>query len=192
MSRRVTELAAVLACLALATVLLLTTPLRDRAHERIVEGRTGAAVSGEELRLEVHAVRVARSALVDGRELASPGVFVVLDVTAEALRKPASVTARLVTGDRLYEPSTRIAGTPVVGSLTTGFPQRGALVFELPRDAIPGAVLRVSDHTTLELPLYVEVPLGLDADEVTAQLDTAAALELTPRVDEAAVERSYR
>ena len=85
MSRRVTELAAALACLALATVLLLTTPLRDRAHERIVDGRTGAAVSGEELRLEVHAVRVASSALVNGRELASPGVFVVLDVTAEAL-----------------------------------------------------------------------------------------------------------
>ena len=53
-------------------------------------------------------------------------------------------------------------------------------------------MLRVSDHTTLELPVYVEVPLGLDADEVTAQLDTAAPLELTPRVDEAAVERSYR
>jgi hypothetical protein len=40
--------------------------------------------------------------------------------------------------------------------------------------------------------VYVEVPLGLDREQVAAELGVDAALELTERVDEAEVERSYR
>jgi hypothetical protein len=190
--RRIIEAVVVVTCLALATALLLSTPLRDRTHERVARGEVGTAVAGEEVRLEVHTVRAARTALVDGQEMHSPGVFVVLDVTAQALRKPTSLTPRLVADEVTYEPSTRVSGKPVLGPLTAGFPQRGSLVFELPEDAIPGSVLRVSDHTTLELPVYVEVPLGLDSGQVAAELAVDAAVELVERVDEAEVERSYR
>jgi hypothetical protein len=173
-------------CLLLATVLLLTAPLRDRAHDRVVSGRVGDTIGSRDLRLEVHAVTLTRTVVVDGSQTTSPGVFVIVDLTAEALRRPTSVLAEVVTGERRYDPSVRVTGGVVLATLTAGFPQRGALVYELPRDAIPGAVIRVDDHTTLELPVYLEVPLGVD------EADVAGPVELRGRVDPAAVERSYR
>lgn len=173
-------------CLVLATVVLLHTPLRDRRHDRVVSGDVGDTVSSRELRVEVHGVKLTKTLVEAGERVTSPGTFVVVDLTAEALRQPASVDATvLATGpDREYNPSERADGGSLVASLTTGFPQHGVLVFELPRDAIRGSVLRIRDHTTLELPVFLDFRLG-DPGEVPA-------VTLKPRTDPAEVERSYR
>lgn len=186
--------AAVAVCLALATVLLLTAPFQDRAHVRTIDGRIGESVSGETVRIEVHDVRIARKAMVRNEEVSSPGLFVIVEATAEALRRPTSISSTLVTadGERSFDPSSRITGDVTLGTLTAGFPQHAALAFELPADAIAGSVLRVDDRTTFDIPVKLEVPLGLDDADVAAGLDRAEPVELPTRVDQAEIKREYR
>jgi hypothetical protein len=194
MSRRAIEWATTAVCLTLATVVLLTAPFRDQEHDRIVDGKVGESVSSEDVRIEVHDVRIARTAIVRDEEVSSPGLFVIVDATVEALRKPTAIAAELVTadGERSYDPSSRITGDVTIGSLTAGFPQHAALVFELPADAVAGSVLRVDDHSTLGIEVKLEVPLELDDTDVAAGLDRSDPVEMPTGVDQAEIEREYR
>jgi hypothetical protein len=174
---------------ALATALLLTAPLRDRAHDRVLDGEIGTPVAGNDLRVTVHATSLAGTLADDTDRVDSPAVFVVLDVTAEALRKPVSVDADLISGDRSFAPSERAISRTALSTLSVGFPQRGSLVFELPVDALADAVLRIRDHTSLDMPELLEVPLDLAGKPAA---DRGRTLELPDRVDPAQVDREYR
>lgn len=177
------------ACFALATALLLTAPLRDRQHERVVGGEIGAPVAGNDLRITVHKTILAGT-LADGTDrVDSPGVFVVLDVTAEALRKPSPVDADLVSDDLSFAPSERAAAGAELSTASVGFPQRGSLVFELPADALADAVLRIRDHSSLDISELIEVPLDLETKPAG---DRGRTLELPERIDQAEVDREYR
>jgi hypothetical protein len=177
------------ACFALATVLLLTAPLRDRAHERTIGGELGTPVAANDLRITVHGTKLAGT-LADGSDrVDSPGVFVVLDVTAEALRKPTTVEADLISGDRSYAPSERSVSSAGLSTVPVGFPQRGSLVFELPVDALDGVTLRIRDHYSLDIAESIEVPLDLASKPAA---DRGRTLELPKRIDPAEVDREYR
>lgn len=174
-------------CFVLATVVLLNTPLRDRQHDRVIEGEVGKPVGGNELRITVHEVKLAKTLRNGGQEVTSPAVFVVLDVTAEVLRQPKGIDdAELIAGDRTYKKSVRNAGNVRVGTAMVGFPQRGSLIYELPREAIAGTRLRIRDHVTFNISEVIEVPLGLDGDAAVAD-----RIELPERVDPSEIEREY-
>jgi hypothetical protein len=177
------------ACFALATALLLTAPLRDRRHERTLDGEIGTPVAGNDLRITVHDTALAGT-LADGADrVDSPGVFVVLDVTAEALRKRSAVDADLVSGDLSFAPSERAVASAELSTLSVGFPQRGSLVFELPAEALADATLRIRDHSSLDIAELIEVPLDL---ETKPAADRGRTLELPERIDPAEVDKEYR
>ena len=194
MKPRLVNWAGTAVCLALATTVLLSAPLRDRQHDRVIEGSVGDAVSANQGRITVHDVSLAGTLTIGTEQITSPAVFVVLDVTAEALRRPHGIDdAKLVTADRerSYSQSVRATGNVKVGVATVGFPQQGSLVFELPRDAIAGATLRITDHQSFDISERIEVPLGLDDAAVTDQLRSTEPVHLPERVDPAAVKREY-
>lgn len=177
------------ACFALATALLLTAPLRDRQHERVLGGEIGTPVAGNDLRVTVHTTKLAGTLADDTDRIDSPGVFVVLDVTAEALREPSGVDADLISDDRSFAPSERAVASTQLSTLSVGFPQRGSLVFELPVDALADATLRIKDHTSLDIAELIEVPLDLEAEPAA---DRGRTLALPERIDPAEVDREYR
>ncbi|WP_460338387.1 hypothetical protein [Actinoallomurus acanthiterrae] len=196
-------LAVGLACAAVA--LQGTHWSYTRAYGPFVKnGRVDQVVTEPLFTIRVEPVEAARTIYVPGtsyskaQEIPANGVFVVVIATVEARRSPIYAgQARLHTRYGDYSPTDKFGGggglsQPVVTPLSyvrfqPGMPRRGAYVFDVPREAVAGARLYVSDHDAEEAQFgfyrndprrfadEVHVDLGLDAHEAARLTRTAAA-----------------
>jgi hypothetical protein len=194
-------LAVVLACAAVA--LQAARWSYERAYGPFVEsGRIGQTITEPRWTIRVDRVDGARTIrtpateYAKAREIPANGVFLIVLATIEARRSPMYAgQARLHTRYGDYFPTDKFGGggglsQPVITPLSyvrfqPGMPRRGAYVFDVPREAVAGVHLRVSDHDAQDAPFgfyrddprrfadEVHVDLGLDATE-------AARLTRTP------------
>lgn len=191
-------LAVALACAAVA--LQAAHWSYTRAYGPFVEnGRIGRTVTEPRFTIRVDRVDGARTILVPATEYAKAqeipanGVFVVVLATIEARRSPIYAgQARLHTRYGDYFPTDKLGGggglsKPVVTPLSyvrfePGMPRRGAYVFDVPREAVAGARLYVSDHDAEDAPFgfYRDDPRRFAAEvHVDLGLDGAEAARLT-------------
>ncbi|MFI9554635.1 hypothetical protein [Nonomuraea endophytica] len=155
-------------------------PDADRVYQPL--SSTGAI--GQDVRTTPYTVRVERAET--GRELvltgfldkkekrATKGVWVVVHLTATATQERVqlgTVELQALNGTR-YAATDRFS-TLDSADLEAGIPQRGSIAFELPPDAVRGAILRITKarYTTIHrlnaaLGPGVEVPLGLSGAAV--------------------------
>ncbi len=129
-------------------------PLGERAEGRNIAGTVSAAHLAD-------AVETARWQSGEG------SLWVVVDASVESVIEPATLAHTLLrVGDRSFSASDRLGSSTLRGAaLTPGIPMRGALVFELPADALddPGAA-------RAELQLGVGIDVRLDS-VLTTTLD---------------------
>lgn len=165
----------------------------SRAYGPFVKsGRIGHTVTEPRFTIRVERVEYASSITVPAtsyrKELNIPatGVFVSVVATVEARSTPVLVAwARLHTRYGDYFPTDKFGGglgltRPVVTPLSyvrfePGKPRRGAYVFDVPRDALRGARLDVSDRDVEDAPFgfYREDPARF-TDEVHVGLGIGA------------------
>ena len=109
-----------------------------------VYGALGDSVSGRTLTVTVNSVELTDSLLVKYRDIpaiTTGGVWVVVDATTTARLAPAGLThMELHIGDISYQVADVLpAPTPLQLNYGPGVPQRGSLVFEVPRSALDAA-----------------------------------------------------
>ncbi|MFI6504344.1 hypothetical protein [Nonomuraea typhae] len=176
-----------LIALAASAVLLVAIGAAQRLRldaDRIYQPLASTGAIGQEVRTTPYTVRVERAE--SGRELetvsssgqrerrTTKGVWVVIHLTATATQERVrlgDVELRALDGTE-YATTDRFFGIESA-DLEAGIPQRGAIAFELPPDAVKGAVLRVTRarYSTIHrlngaLGPGVEVPLGLSGAAV--------------------------
>jgi hypothetical protein len=149
-----------------------------------VSGELGERVQGRNIAATVDRVRVADSVVAsNGWAGATTGVWVVVDVTMESVVDDfgASVgTAQLAVGDTTYSASSRPdLGSIEGGSLSTGIPTSGPLMFEVPRallddPAARRAVVQLAVNSDPRSDSIVEVPVDLTALPVDDEIETDA------------------
>ncbi|MBO3095746.1 hypothetical protein [Cellulomonas dongxiuzhuiae] len=174
--------AAVLAALAVGHVVVTAFPVDERVQAPFV--RTATVGEPVELRYaRLTAGRPTGSTVLDGDDgtlLATPGVWLTVPLTIEALGQPRALGfAELRGGDgRTYTVFTSGRSAFLPGTTQPGVPRYATLRVEVPPQAVPGARLRVG----LELKDQrrddvAEIDLGL------TQADAEAwAAESTPVV----------
>jgi hypothetical protein len=179
-----------LVLLALAMIVLLRKGQPDY-DERVaplpVHGRGLDRVEGRNFAIDVKGFRVAGAYLVEGdfrhpepRQLKTPGVWLSVVATTEALQKTGIVSARLRTRDGLYYSASgdrpKIDGVNLAERFVApGLPESGAYFFELPPDRLAGAHLESywGSLTPGLMDSLVDVDLGIDAARARALLDEA-------------------
>jgi hypothetical protein len=130
--------------LAVSAVVIHTSPDRDLQQSAIpVPGVVGEPASGRNIRATVHSVALTESVTAgNGWAGTTPGVWVVADVTVEALLDDRGVTlgtAMLRVGDVLYSASIRPQDATIAErGLSTGVPMSGPLMFEIPAEVVTG------------------------------------------------------
>lgn len=134
-------------------------------------------VAGRNFAIDVKGFKVAGAYLVAGdygdpqpRRLSTPGVWLSLVATVEALQQPGLIGARLRTRDgRLYAaaPFSRPYVKDVnldARTVAPGLPETGAWFFELPPDKLQGAHLQVFWGSRPQgMDSLVDIDLGIDA-----------------------------
>ena len=146
--------AALLAILAVASVVLHTTPGRELQHSAfIVPATLAEPASGRNISATVHSVAIAEAVTAgNGWAGSTPGVWVVVEVSVEAVVDDEGGvlgTAVLRVGDTAFSASTRPGtGTLATSGLATGIPLTGPLMFELPADVVSATA---AQHATLEI-----------------------------------------
>jgi hypothetical protein len=157
--RIIATVVACLALLAIGGVAIVTTPTGDALNGSIrTYGAPGHPIRAHELVLTVDGVTAART-LRDDPGTATTGVWIVIDVTAEAVASQQAVQfAQLRLGDVVYTEPQDVT-QPLI-TVDAGVRTRGALVFEVSRAAL-------RDHgaqATLEVPTGTDVvPEGIPA-----------------------------
>jgi hypothetical protein len=175
--RRVGSGAALAAIIAAAALVLRTAPTEAEWQGPIeVHGAVGEEVAGRNIAATVDGVRVARTVTASTGWIGeTPGVWVVVDVSAAAVVTEAGATlatAELVLGEDTYSASTRPGiGTIADQSLSVGVPLRGPLMFEVPRDAVASdraarAVIRLGQDGDPRTDSLLVVPLDLTRADV--------------------------
>lgn len=114
----------------------------------VTSGDVGERIEVPPVSVVVHGVR-AGTLLVDfGADdgLTTDGVWIAVDVTAEALSEPSNIGEFALRDERgrSYRQSNRVSNDMVGRAFDPGISERGDVVFELPRDALDGLVLVVS------------------------------------------------
>ena len=130
------------ALLAVSAVAVATAP--DNAAVTApfpISGPMGEAVTARALVVTVHSVELTEKLDVDYRDIpaiGTDGVWVVVDTTIESRLGLLGLSyAELWIDDVHYRVSDALpAPTPLLVTWGSGVPQRGSLVFELPRDAL--------------------------------------------------------
>ena len=161
-TRGVRALAGALGLVALMT---LTAPDFDDAPRQWVDLTVGEKGTIRDIALTVTSVETSGSLTVRDTELTSTGVFVVVDVVADALVDPVSfqrVQLETLADDRYDPRSEWISAQPPLTQ--PGFTVRGTWVFEIPSEGARGARLLVETEPR-EFDGYdraLRVDLGLD------------------------------
>ena len=170
--------------LALAAFVLHTTPSREAQQSAIVvPGAIGESASGRNIRATVHSVAVTEAVTAgNGWAGTTPGVWVVVDLTVEALVDDQATplgTAVLRIGDVSFSASTRPQQGTVAGmALATGIPVHGPLMFEVPASAVQSApagdaTLELATDSDPRADSLLVVPVDLTALVVQPELDLA-------------------
>ncbi|TCR67589.1 hypothetical protein [Bosea sp. BK604] len=181
MIRLLTRLAGIVIAAALLFAMQRTTPGYSEITGPIpVSGAMGQSIAarGFSFRADklILADRIRWRAYGRDIERDSSGLWAV--VVAEMEGRPASVTAngalwRSASGRR-YTPSQRLATAPRqlgANRLEPGLPQRGLLIFEIPREEADDATLLVSLIRWPRLDSEIRMPLARDRTESTDVLD---------------------
>jgi hypothetical protein len=144
-----------LGVLLLVAVLFVTRTaptVEQRMGNIATSGRIGELVDTRGFKLRVERVRLAKQVIstsYDAKPVATKGVWLVVTATLIGDWKATSYdNARLTTPDgRVYHTTSRLLNTELLTedvSTEPGIPLRGAIVFEIPPDALAGSVLRVA------------------------------------------------
>lgn len=175
---------------AVAAIVLLRKGQPDydeRVAPLLVHGHVPGRVAGRNFAIDVKGFKAAGAYLVDGdfrhpepRRLATPGVWLSVVATTEALEKEGIVSARLRTRDGLlYDAS---GDRPKIDRVNLadrfvapGLPETGAYFFELPPDRLEGAHLQLywGNLTPGLMDSLVDIDLGIDAARARRLLDEA-------------------
>lgn len=160
--------------LALALLLAMreSTPNYDALVGPLVQrGRSGEYLAGRRFEARVDAVHAARLIRYERRpdsveQRDSSGVWLVVEASARATQVPVTLgNAQLLTRDgRRYAQSGRLPLSPpllAARELQPGIESRGVLLFELPADALAGAVLALSENRLSRLDSELHIDLGL-------------------------------
>lgn len=139
-------------------------------------GRTGQVVKNSEFSVRVDRLDVARTIVKPGlgkdqTSMTSPGVFVVVYLSAQAAKEPTGLgNLRLSTRDRLrYAPSGRMTVmSSEADSLQPLIWKHASYIFEIPRDQLVGAHLVVGQANPLNS-LSGEADVDLRLDDKTAR-----------------------
>ena len=177
--------------LAAAAVAVGTAPDSDRIVEPfLVTAEVGEVATGRLLSAEVSGVTLARTIVVKYRQDAAPintdGVWVVVDATVTPQLDILTLTsAQLRIGNVHYGVSSLLPEpTMLTQGYGAGIPQRGDLVFEIPRSALdaPGATSASIVFLPVVLPRLDTVPaivVDLTRLEVgdTARIDPVVVVD---------------
>ncbi|MET0956347.1 MAG: hypothetical protein ABWY68_10390 [Cryobacterium sp.] len=174
--------ATLVAILAVAAVVLHTTPTREMQQSAVrVAGAIGETTSGRNIRATVDSVELAEAVTAgNGWAGTTPGVWVVVELQVEALVDDEGVflgTALLQIGDVSYAASVRPQTASLAnGRLITGIPVTGPLMFELPVDAVSGrdaaaAQLQLAVNDDPRADSLLVMPVDLDALTVQSSLE---------------------
>lgn len=191
--RRLANLAAGLALMAAAGYAqTFVPPPEQRTAPLTFTGAVGEEVAADRFTVKVHKVVAAHSTDAEprvtragtmGRRVRTDGIFLVLDVSVTATRdafRLGSPRPVLLTADgKRYALTDKVSETLTLMSswVQPGFWSRGALVFEVPPAALPGARLvlsapagaLVADTGRPE----AEIDLGLSAESAADLVDRA-------------------
>ncbi|WBU38351.1 hypothetical protein [Homoserinibacter sp. YIM 151385] len=151
-------------------VALTSTFASGAAPGEIGEGRTFA--------VRLDGVRVADAVAGPLWTGETSGAWVVAEVTAEARANPGGVTGALLLGDLRFQASPRPPGLSIASSpLQPGLPESGALVFEVPLEALEahgaGARIAVSGRSDPRLDSSIEIPVDLSAVDRERRVELA-------------------
>ena len=138
----------------------------------------GESVDLRTARVQVDAVRVSKVLLDLGTELRSPGVWVLIEITAEATRENTGVRFAELRDDegRVWSLTGRSENICTEGP--PGVPVGCAAYFEVPPDALDGLRLRLArEPFEQRYDVVAEVDLEL-TDEDAAAAAGAPALEV--------------
>ena len=181
--RHVLNAAALVAILVVAGIVSHTAPTAAFWQAPIpVAGTIGEPVTGRNIEATVIEVRAADSVTAsNGWAGETTGVWVVVDASVEAVVTDYGAllgTAQLQIGDRVYSASERPdLGTIAHKSLTTGIPNTGPLMFEVPRDllsseAAKDAQLQLAVDGDPRVDSLIVVPVDLTVVEIEPSIET--------------------
>jgi hypothetical protein len=181
--RPVAHGAALVGILAVAALVLHTTPDRELQHSPFrVQGSVGEPTSGRNILATVHSATRAEAVTAgNGWAGGTPGVWVVIDLSVQNVVDDVGAgvgTAVLRVGDTRFSASTRPDRATVAGmGLATGIPLSGPLFFELPDDVASSpdaanAVLEMAANSDPRVDSMLSIPVDLLDDAVLATLDT--------------------
>jgi len=157
--------------LAVAAVVQHTSP-GDGGWQQPIEvtGTVGDRVEGRNIAATVWSAQVAREVQTSDWTGQTTGIWVVVDVSAEAVVDEFAArlgTAQLVIGDETFSASERPdLDTVYRNSLSVGIPTRGPLFFEIPTDALGKARLQLGIDSDPRLDSLLVIPLDLSQLEV--------------------------
>ncbi len=180
--------AAVLAALAVGHVVVTAFPVDERVQASFVRPATvGVPVDLRYARLT--AGEPSGSTVLDpddGSLLATPGVWLAVPLTIEAVGQPRLLGfAELVGGDgRTYLVFTGGRSSFVPGTAQPGIPRYATLRVEVPPEALPGAVLRVGlEQKDQRRDDVAEIDLGLTQADADAWAADGAPVPAGPWSD---------
>lgn len=174
---------------ALVLVVLLRQgqlDLEERSAPFLQHGSGLDRVAARNFAIDVKGFKVAGAYLVDGdygeppRRLSTPGVWLSLVASVEALQTPGLIGARLRARDgRLYNaapfsrPNVRSFNLDA-RTVAAGLPETGVWFFEIPPDLLRGAHLQVYWGTRPQgMDSLIDIDLGIDAARARELLDAA-------------------
>lgn len=153
--------------LALAALVQHTAPDDDAWQAPMeVSGQVGEPVTGRNIEATVWGARVAEKVETPDWTGETTGIWVVVDVSAEAVVDEFAAglgTAELLIDGTTYSASERPdLGTLYRSSLSVGIPTRGSLFFEIPKSALTDArlLLAVNNDPRLDSALAVDLDLA--------------------------------
>ena len=165
----------------LLVAVLFVTRTAPTAEQRMgniaAHGRIGELVDTRGFKLRVESVRLAKqvvSTSYDAKPVATKGLWLVVTATLIGDWKAVSYdNARLTTPDgRTYHATSRLLNADLLTndvSTEPGIPRRGAVLFEIPPDALEGSVLHVAKGLASGSRLGPEAAIDLRISEASAR-----------------------
>ena len=165
------------AILAVAALVQHTSP-GDGGWQQPMEvsGQLGGQVAGRNIAATVWGAQVAHEVRTSDWAGETTGIWVVVDVSAEAVVDEFAARlgmATLAIGDETFSASERPdLDTIYQNSLTVGIPTRGPLFFEIPTDALRDARLQLGIDSDPRLDSLLVIPLDLSSLTIADSLTT--------------------
>jgi hypothetical protein len=177
MIRRIVNGLVLVVLLVAAGFVIHSTPSdAERDAPIYVTGAIGDHLAGRNIGATVTDVRLADVVSTESWSGETAGVWVVVDVSAEAVETEtaALLNVSLVIGDRTYSASTRPGLDTIANqALSVGIPIGGPVMFEVPADALTAdAKVRISQSSDPRGDSVLEIPVDLSSLDIEPTLAT--------------------